>query len=153
MGLTLLQLWPWGWISPYYSSGHGDGSHLTTALAMGMDLTLLQLWPWGWISPYYSSGHGDGSHLTTALAMGMDLTLLQLWPYIAGFHLLEGAGGEGSFPPNVLTINTLALCFFCALVIDTQKWAQKLCMLHIQLIFAHNLPPPPPPPPPNKNPR
>ena len=32
--------------------------------------------------------------------------------------------------------------FFRALVIDTQKWAQKLCMLHTQLIFAHNLPPP-----------
>ena len=33
--------------------------------------------------------------------------------------------------------------FFRALVIDTQKWAQKLCMLHTQLIFAHNLPPTP----------
>ena len=31
--------------------------------------------------------------------------------------------------------------FFRALVIDTQKCAQKLCMLHTQLIFAHNLSP------------
>ena len=60
-----------------------------------------------------------------------------------------GCGGEASppqtlqLPPQkVLTINTISgFMFFCALVIDTQKWAQKLCMLHTQLIFAHNLSP------------
>ena len=72
-----------------------------------------------------------------------------------------GAGGGGKLPPQtlqlppkkVLTINTISnknsgFMFFRALVIDTQKWAQKLCMLHTQLIFAHNLPPPQ-----TKNPR
>ena len=67
-----------------------------------------------------------------------------------GFHLLGGAGGKLppqtlQLPPQkVLTINTISnnknsgFMFFRALVIDTQKWAQKLCMLHTQLIFAHN---------------
>ena len=65
-----------------------------------------------------------------------------------------GCGGEAFPPPNpptsppkVLTINTISnnknsgFMFFRALVIDTQKWAQKLCMLHTQLIFVHYLPP------------
>ena len=72
---------------------------------------------------------------------------------LPGFHLLGGAGRKLppqtlQLPPQkVLTINTISnnknsgFMFFRALVINTQKWAQKLCMLHTQLIFAHNLPP------------
>ena len=55
-----------------------------------------------------------------------------------------GCGGEASppnpptSPPKSFDNKNSGFMFFRALVIDTQKWAQKLCMLHTQLIFAHN---------------
>ena len=47
-----------------------------------------------------------------------------------------GGGGELPPPPKKKKFDNIysGIMFFRALVIDTQKWAQKLCMLHTHAI-------------------
>ena len=103
---------------------------------------------------------GACAWLYKLLGLALNFPHFFLWACVtlSGFHLLGGAGGEASpptSPQKVLTINTISnnknsgFMFFRALVIDTQKWAQKRCMLHTQLILASTQSSPPQ----TKNPR
>ena len=97
---------------------------------------------------------GACAWLYKLLGLALNFPHFFLWACVtlSGFHLLGGAGGEASpptSPQKVLTINTISnnknsgFMFFRALVIDTQKWAQKRCMLHTQLILASTQSSPP----------